>query len=93
MENLDGWSPDQLPIEELKRLSLSYQVVRWKRLLPKRDRSEDSQGLGRIYLVTCGPLVNIPAACGAFSQLSDWVEYAEPDSMVQIQSGGSQGVM
>ena len=86
-------SPDQLPIKALRRLSRQYRVTGWRPLFPHpkvpglilAPKRDDSTGLNRIYLLTCDPSTDIPAAARDFGRFSEWVEYAEPDRVVEIQ--------
>ncbi len=84
MRGQDSIDPQELPIEPLRQVSQRFQVFSWKRLFPPVS-GEDPTGLRRIYLLTCDPQVDVPAAAGAFSALAEWVEYAEPDFLVEVQ--------
>lgn len=77
-------TPEQLPVEPLRRISQEYQVHDWK-LLFSNPLKEDPSGLNRIFLLSCDPSVDVGAAAGAFSALSELVEYAEPDQIVEVQ--------
>ena len=76
---------DEIPIRELRDLSREYKVSRWQRLLPAPS-GKDPSGLERIYLLFCDPSVDVVRASEAFSALKEFLEYAEPDSLMRTQS-------
>ncbi len=78
-------SPEQLPIEQLRKVSERYKVISWKPLLV-RPVDKDPTGMNRIYVLTSDLGIDISAAVQAFRALSEFVEYAEPDYEVQIQA-------
>jgi hypothetical protein len=77
-------TPEQVPVEPLRRISQEVQVQSWKPLF-SNPLKEDPSGLNRIFLLTCDPSVDVLEASRAFSALSEFVEYAEPDRIVEAQ--------
>ncbi len=78
-------SSQKLPIEALRAVSQENGVTHWRRLIAKPSQ-EDPTGLGRVYVLSVNPSMDIHTVVSAFSALPDLVEYAEPDSVVQIQT-------
>ena len=75
---------DRVPIPALKDVSQRYQVAYWKRMFPRVSGSDPS-GLGRIYAVVSDPSVDVLRAIQSFKDLSQDVEYAQPDRVYQVQ--------
>ncbi len=79
----DDLKTEMLPLQEFREISRHYKVRTWSQLFPQQK--EGSAGLERVYVVTFDPSVDVPTVCEAFKALSGLVEYAEPDSVLQVQ--------
>jgi len=81
-------SVEKIPEGPLKEICKRYGISVWEPLFSKLQKGK-ANGLGRIYRIRFDPSMDVSWVARDFEGLPGWVEYAEPDRRVEIQSKGA----
>lgn len=79
---------ERIPEGPLRTICDRYGISIWEPLFPQR-REGETNGLDRIYRIRFDPSMDVSQVARDFWGLPRWVEYAEPDRRVEIQSKGA----
>ncbi len=81
-------SGEKIPEGPLKEICKRYGISVWEPLFSKLQTGK-ANGLERIYRLRFDPSMDVSQVAQDFGGLPRWVEYAEPDRRVEIQSKGA----